>query len=49
VWKVATPEERLKLRPFLLGKAKGLATKTPAEQAVLIPKFREALSAGATQ
>jgi hypothetical protein len=43
VYKVAKPEERGKLRPLLIRKAKTLAEKSPAERAVLLPQLREAL------
>jgi hypothetical protein len=43
VWKAATPEERRKLRPLLAQKGRTLATKTPAERAVLLPQLVAAL------
>ena len=43
VWNAATPEEKRKLKGLLVVKGKALADKSPAERAVLLPKFREAL------
>jgi hypothetical protein len=43
VWKAATPEERRKLRPLLVQKAKTLAQKSPEERAVLLPQLARAL------
>lgn len=43
VWAKATPEERKKLRPWLLKKGQGLRAKSPAEQKVLLPEFLQAI------
>jgi hypothetical protein len=43
VWKAATPDERRRLRPLMARKGKTLATKTPAERAVLLPQLVAAL------
>jgi Histidine phosphatase superfamily (branch 1) len=48
VWKVASAAEKRRLKPLLAQKGKTLATKSPAERAVLLPQFAAALRDGAS-